>query len=193
MSSRRQVRRAAGAIAAERHVPREAAAVRIDVRDPAGERVVHGRRGVGPGSRLQPFAFGEAGRHRAVLIVDDAGRRHVERGDLHHDVRLAHRPFRRRLGGVRQRILAFAARSAGLDPVDDRLHLRVGQAHVVGPHRAVVVGVVRRHALGAQHFADHRREALARRRSCSSRTDRCRPACGRRRTCRRGSARPRVA
>ena len=59
-----------------------------------------------------------------------------------------------------KRVLAFTARRTALDPVDDHLHLRVRQAHVVGPDRAVAVRMVRRHALGPQHFADHRREAF---------------------------------
>jgi hypothetical protein len=121
---------------------------------------MHGWRRIRPGGRLEPLALGEVRRDRTLLIIDDAGDRHVERRDLHDDVGLAERPLRRRLRRFGQRIRAGASGRARFDPVHDRLHLRVGQAQIVRPGRAVIVRVIRRHALRAQHFANHRCEAL---------------------------------
>ncbi len=61
---------------------------------------------------------------------------------------------------LRQAVLAVAARGASFDPVDERLDLLTRERLVVSKRGDVRIRVPRRHAVGADSFADHRREGF---------------------------------
>ncbi len=119
---------------------------------------VAGLHGDGP----EPGVLGERVGHLLVLVLDEAGGRHLEGRQVDDHVGLAKlgRPVGRVLAGVgEQRVRAGPARRPGLDPVHQGLRLVGRQALVVLEDADVRVGEIGRHAVRAHRLPDHRREA----------------------------------
>ena len=136
---------------------------------PAWDRRPRSRSGCGArlavgdveGRGPHPAAFGHGVRHHRALVVHHAGGRDLYGRHVEHHVRLAQRPFRRleldlAPAGPRPRRAARRRRSSG-----------PGSSSASGVRRSSswkcahrLVGLVGRHAVGADHLADHRREAL---------------------------------
>ena len=98
-------------------------------------------------------------RHYMELVIHHARCRHVERGNVDDDIRLAHCPLRRRHRGLRQRVWPGAAWRPRLNPMHQGLPFRDAERPVVLPNAHMGVRMPRRHPAGADHLADHRREA----------------------------------
>ena len=95
---------------------------------------------------------------REFVVHDAAGGNRVL-GDIKNQVGLAEGPFHLCNCQIFQWILAFAARSAGLNPVHECLGLLDAQRFVVFPNPNMRISMPRWHALGANDFAHHRGEA----------------------------------
>ena len=153
----------ANRIAADRPAPAGLGGLAVGrhVLHPAGQHVVYGLAVAGLHRRgADPVALGLRVQGVRPLIVDHARGRHLVGRDLQDQVRLAQRPLGRHALHAGQRIGAFAARRACFHPVHERLDLFRAQVLGVGEMAHARVGVVGRHPVGADHLADHRREAL---------------------------------
>ena len=126
---------------------------------PAGDHVVQGGPVAGQDfSAAHPDILRQRILHGGVLVLDDAGGRHVERRDVEHQVRRTHLPLGPIAFVAGERVLALAARRTGLHPPHQRAHLLDAERTVVGEVAVHGIRVPRRHPPRAHDFADHRRE-----------------------------------
>ena len=105
-----------------------------------------------PFGRLDPHVVLKARIDDEVLIVDDAGRRDLERfGHLDYEVGLGNPPaFGKRRRGRQLRPVPFGA--AVVDPLGNHLLLGIRHAGVVGEFAILRIGIPGRHPLVVDDF-----------------------------------------
>ncbi len=108
----------------------------------------------------QPAVFFDFYGHGDVDVIQYPGGWNGLRRHFDDVVRLTECPLAVRPGQLGQRIAIAILDGAGFDPVHQLLYFFFTEQHIVDEITHVAVDLARRHALGHDDFANHRRPAL---------------------------------